>query len=264
MKISVIVPSRLAPIVAGDRGGPWFVQKAVDCVLMQSVWRQGHQLQLLIAVDAGQRALAEKRIGERAAVVESSTRSQAAALNAGIRAATGDIVAFLEDDDLWHQDYLAKALQALTQADFVSSTHLEVNTDGSVVRISDYATPSSWVMSRATLHRVGGFDETHRWHLDSEWLGRLGESALRRIHFVEATAPITQRELQESRPQLANVIEFGGPSIAFLRHDSPWPLVMRTVHPESGTAQIRDDSTKTGESRVEIERLGRRFGIVPW
>jgi len=264
MKISIVVPSRLAPIVSGNAAGPWFLQKAIDCVQAQSVWRQGHQLQLLVGVDAGQRATAVARIGSRAAVVESTLRSQAAALNAGIRAVEGDVVAFLEDDDLWHQDYLAKALAGLQQADFVSSTHLEVRTDGVVVRISDYATPSSWVMPRATLNRIGGFDETHRWHLDSEWLGRLGDSGLRRIHFVEATAPITQDEICASRPQLANVIEFGGPAVALLRHESPWPLVMRTVHPDSGTAQIRADQIKTAESAVEIERLVARFGNVPW
>ncbi len=120
------------------------------------------------------------------------------------------------------------------------------------------------MMPRATLEHVGPFDETHRWHLDSEWLGRLGDSELRRIHLVEATAPITLPEIQASRPQLANVIMLGGHNVAFLRHESPWPLVMRTVHPNSGTAQIRDDPVKRDESRSETDRLTARFGTIPW
>lgn len=264
MKISVVIPSRLAAIAPGDGNRPWFLDKALDCVRTQSAWRAGHQLQLLVGVDQGQRDTALARIGARAEVVEAASRSQAAALNAGIRAVTGDVVAFLEDDDLWHQDYLAKALNALQRGAFVSSTHLEVKTDGTVMRISDYATPSSWVMPRSTLERIGGFDEAYRWHLDSEWLGRLAGSELPRIHFVEATAPITQEEICISRPQLANVIEYGGPAISLLRHDSPWPLVMRTVHPASGTAQIRADDAKTAESKAECDRLFARFGCVPW
>ena len=92
--------------------------------------------------------------------------------------AGGDYIAFLEDDDLWSPDFLAVALNTLQQFDFVSSTQIDMSVDGQVQRISDFPTPSGWVMKRRTLETVGVFDEAYRWHLDSEWLGRLGDSGL--------------------------------------------------------------------------------------
>lgn len=262
-RVSVVIPSRLKG-PSPEPESPWFVERALNCLREQTALKQGAQLQAVVAIDAGMTDIARARLGNRVVLAEGGARSQAAALNAGIRAAGGDYIAFLEDDDLWSPEYLAQALDLLRTVDFVSSTQLDMSVDGEVQRISDFPTPSGWVMHRRTLEAVGLFDETHRWHLDSEWLGRLGDSGLKRAHLVEATAPLKQEWIEPSRPQLADLMEAGGGNVALVRHASPWPMVIRTLHPNSGMAQIGSDPVKAAESRVEYERLMARFGRLPW
>jgi hypothetical protein len=236
-KISVVIPSRLQG-PRDDPSAPWFVERAVACVRGQSIFRKGFVPEIIIGVDPGMAGLAMQRLGHSAMVAEAAVGLQSAALNAAIAKVSGDHAAFLEDDDLWAPDYLERALSLFAQFQFASSTHLERTVDGLVVRIVDYPTPSSWVMPRATLDRVGGFDESYRWHLDSEWIGRLNEQRIARVHFVEATAPIEIEAIRSTRPNLWNILVCAAEFCSFSRHESPWPLVMRTVHPGSGMAQI--------------------------
>lgn len=264
MLISVVLPSRLAPIDASATEGRWFVERALDCIERQTVLGDGHRIEAVIGVDRGQGPRAVARLGARARVVEAATAGQAQALNAAASAIQGDFVAFLEDDDWWDDDYLAFALQALQQVDFVSSTQLERTPDGTILRIFDYPTPSSWVMRRAVWDAVGGFDPDYRWHLDSDWLGRLREQGARRLHFVEATAPITLNEIGESRLQLAYLVRFARDKLQLARHTRFLPLVTRTVHPGSGMARIRTDPQLRDESQREYARLQQRFGALPY
>ncbi|MBK7042381.1 MAG: glycosyltransferase family 2 protein [Rhodanobacteraceae bacterium] len=262
-RISVVIPSRLQG-EKDDPAAPWFVERAIACVLGQSIFQQGFTPEILIGVDPGMAALGLPRIGLKARLYEAPIRLQAAALNVACAHVSGDYVAFLEDDDLWEPRYLERALAQIGRFGFVSSTQLERSIGGVVVKIIDYATPSSWVMPRATFDRIGGFDESYRWHLDSEWIGRLNEQRIPRLHFVEATAPIELDQIRSVRILLANIIECAGDSITLLRHESPWPLVMRTVHPGSGMAQIQASEAKLAQSQAECQRLQARFGNIPW
>ncbi|AVP98142.1 glycosyltransferase family 2 protein [Ahniella affigens] len=262
-RVSVVIPSRLqGPSI--DPSGSWFVERALNCLREQTALKQGALLQAIVAVDAGMGQTAQGRLQQRAIIAESGTRSQAAALNAGLSMAGGDYIAFLEDDDLWSPDFLATALAHLQQFDFVSSTQLDMSVEGDVQRISDFPTPSGWIMPRRTFERVGFFDESFRWHLDSDWLGRLGDTGLRRAHLVEATAPLQQHWIEASRPQLAELMEHSNGQVTLCRHASPWPLIVRTVHPNSGMAQIQADPIKGAESQAECEALKKRFGHLPW
>jgi hypothetical protein len=62
-------------------------------------------------------------------------------------------------------------------------------------------------MPASTMRAVGEFNEGYRWHLDNEWLGRLAEKKIVRIHLVEATAPVDYQLMAQVRPWLANVIK---------------------------------------------------------
>lgn len=221
---------------------------------------------VILGIDPGERArmapLAE-RLGVRLA--ESPAASQSAALNAALREADSEYVSFLEDDDTWHPHYLEAAHRALSLgADFVSSTQLEIDENEVTLRINDFPTPSGWTLTRATLAAVGGFDESYRFHLDNEWLGRLGDSGARRLHLVESTAPVEIQYLSQVRPWLLNVIQLSGGHCRLARHDSAIPLVRRLVHSASGMARIARDPQLTQVSRGEIARLQARFGRIPW
>lgn len=261
----MVIPSRLAPERPADPASRWFVERAIACVRGQTLLaRPGWSLQIVVGVDPGMAAVGRGRLDGSIVLAEAPMRRQADALNAALARVDGDVVALLEDDDLWAPDYLALAVDRFERAEFVSSTQLERTVgDDEVIGILDFPTPSSWVMKRAILDAVGGFDPSYRWHLDSEWLGRLGESGARRVHLVEATAPVAAADIAHSRQMLMWMLE-RSTGVTIERHDSPWPKVFRTRHPGSGMARIRDDEALQKESEAEYERMKQRYGHVPW
>lgn len=80
---------------------------------------------------------------------------------------------------------------------------------------------------------------------------------------VEATAPVAFAMAIEVRPHLAAALQFGGPEVALARHRFDRPLVVRRVHPLSGTQRTAHSPEFTAESQREFERLKQRFGHIP-
>lgn len=268
-QISILIPSRLdsVPVSAAQSlsHAPvrLFVERAIESIRSQTI-AGSVNFQIVVGVDAGANIPPALAARSEIKIAESGSRSQASALNAAAKFIKGDIVAILEDDDQWESSFLELAIAALAKADFVSSTQLEVTTDDVVVRVNDFPAPSGWVMKRKTWELVGGFDEKFRWHLDNDWLGRLAEKGASRAHLVEATAPIDPLFVQDMRPWLANCVRLGGSSVQLVRHDQPWPLVKRLVHPESGMQKIARHAAFFAQSEAEQDALMQRFGRVPW
>lgn len=254
--LSVIIPSRTQPDQAS------FLTRALKSISEQTA-RASLTIEVVIGLDPG--AIPPQISSEQALRYAHATeRSQAAALNAAAALATGDYVAFLEDDDQWHASHLATALEFLKEAQFVSTTQLEADAAGLIVRINDFPTPSGWVMPRSTWDRIGPFNASYRYHLDSEWLGRLGDAPLERIHLVEATAPVQLAVAAQVRPWLARVLSYGGAHVRLARHRNALPNVLRLVHGQSGMGQIASDAAKRAASEHEVQRLLSQFGRVPW
>lgn len=256
-RLTVVIPSRSQPEQAR------FLTRALQSISAQTV-RASLTIEVVIGLDAGAPLpdLPPTDLPVRHA--HGLECSQAAALNAAAGSLTGDYVAFLEDDDHWQTDHLAVALEFLQQAQFVSTTQLEVNPAGYIVRINDFPTPSGWVMPRSTWERVGPFDGSFRYHLDSDWLGRLSDAALSRIHSAEATAPALVETALQVRPWLAAVVTNGGGRVTLARHSNVIPNVLRLVHPASGMYQLATDPIKRQAHEDELARLQARFGRVPW
>ena len=258
-KISIIIPTKEIPNQFS------LLKKAIDSIASQTISNQ-FDITILISVDMGCpiNVLELGHIGFKIQCIESSGYSQAKALNSAIEVADSDFVAFLEDDDQWMPDYLSNAIGLLTDFDFVSSTQLEVNGSGEIIRIFDFPTPSGWLMPLSTLQVVGGFNESYRYHIDNEWLGRLSESKLRRVHLIESTAPLALDCIAEARPMLANVINASLGFSYLARHTSPYPLVKRLVHENSGMHQIKNNESLLAISHEEWRLLTLRFGKLPW
>jgi len=187
---------------------------------------------------------------------------QANACNAGAEAAQGDYLAFLEDDDRWLPLRL-EALEALEEADFTSSTQLEVNIDGDVIRINDFPTPSGWMMRRKVWDEVGPFDPKFRFHLDNEWLGRLSRTDFRRIHLVEATAPETCDEAALYRPWLSTIVKQGGMHSSLRRTHSERPLIERLIHRGSNCGHLGLEPEYQVISQRELKELTDCYGFIP-
>lgn len=263
LRLAVIIPTRLKPCTT-EPGSRTFIERAMESALAQ-VLDQPVSITFIAGVDVD--AEVPERLARRPDLViaRSAGRSQILALNAAIAAAgqAYDFVAFLEDDDLWAPMFLAWSLLALVDHDFVSMSHVEIDESGKPVNIQDFPTPSSWLMPAATLARVGAVDLKSKWHYDNDWLGRLGESGLRRCHLVEKAAPLSlPRRLL--RPGIGHLLRDAGPDITILRHASDQPLVIRLVHSGSGTAAVRSGGPAARESKNEYRWLVARYGRIPW
>lgn len=115
---------------------------------IQSVLDQDYRELELIVIDDGStddtasvvQKLAQK--DGRIRLLRQENGGVSAARNAGLAAAKGDFISFLDGDDLWEKDTLSRlmARQEETGADFVYGRTEEVFSDGRRARIGDGAT----------------------------------------------------------------------------------------------------------------------------
>jgi glycosyltransferase involved in cell wall biosynthesis len=109
IEISVIVPVR---------NGARFIAASVDSILDQQGMNPG-SLQVLV-VDNGSSdntvELVRERFSNRVELLEEPTPGPAAARNAGLARAQGQLIAFLDADDLWQPDKLQRQ-KAVLEAD---------------------------------------------------------------------------------------------------------------------------------------------------
>lgn len=175
--VSVVVPAHNA--------GPWLEET------LESLARQTY-LNWELAVtedgtDDGTRHLvaefARRHAGHRISYLRHETpRGQGPARNSGIRATSGAFVAFLDADDLWTPEYLARAIRILEQgsADVFFCPYYDFEADPSQLtgpRGLDEARwgplpdslyvhccliPSALVVRRGVLEEIGLFDEDPR------------------------------------------------------------------------------------------------------
>lgn len=275
MKIAVIIPSRLQANPQAIVPGRTYLDRAIKSVLAQSVVAE-HEIEIVVGLDHG--TFVGHRLPE-ATYAPSCGAGQALAVNAAARVALShgpDLIAFLEDDDSWHPQKLDYQLQALAQGyDFISSSQREVTPAGDYVRVNDFPTMSGWVMPAQIWRDIGPMDETFKWHLDTEWIGRLNASGKKRLHFAEAGAvqqrlhfhdrpggpPGNQMVSEMTRPWLEHVARR---SAIAMTDGLLEPLVTRTVNPAGGMARIAVDPVEAARSQEEHMRFLAQWGEIPW
>ncbi|MCO8146835.1 glycosyltransferase family 2 protein [Rhodovulum tesquicola] len=171
-----------------------FIEEAID-----SVASQDRQVDELIVVDDGSTddtaALVSARPGVR--LLQQANAGVAAARNAGLAAATGDFVAFLDADDLWTPRKLSLQMSAFL-ADpelalcFGGAEHLDIRPVG--FQASPLALPSGpeagrlmagLLAPRRVFERVGPFDATMTTGADQEWLLRARGMGLKEVILPE-------------------------------------------------------------------------------
>jgi O-antigen biosynthesis protein len=122
-----------------------------------------------------------------------SARRAAAARNLAARGANGDVIAFLDDDDVWlpeHLQGLAAAFRdprigiayrdvAVVRETEESGVRREIERrviardwDAQRMRTDDFVPPSALAVRRSLFERLGGFDERFRYSEDWDFLLR--------------------------------------------------------------------------------------------
>lgn len=262
-KISVIIPSRLDK---HPRTGMYWLDRSIQSVMAQSV--AGHiDIEIVVGTDPGADIPAHFASMQNvifAEAVPEKRKGQAAAINSAMARATGDVVTMIEDDDIWHNKRLEYGLHFLSHYDFVSSNQMEIDTDDAPQGLNDFPTPCGWMMRRTLWDEIGAMDEDFPCHLDTEWLGRLNQAQKLRCHIVESGAPVPLEKISEQRLQLLTLIRWIPPGSSIWRSPENHPLILRTIHPNSGMARIASDPVMNAKSREEHRLMQEKFGYYPW
>ena len=214
---------------------------------MQAQRLNGVRLEIVVGLDP---SASPPRHVSGVRFAHGSAHSQAHAINAAVAAAEGDVLAFLEDDDLWLPRRLEYGLDYLRRYDLVTSNQVEVTTEGMFKRIFDFPTPSGWLLRRSTWELLGPLDETLRFHIDNEYLGRINARKLRRVHLVERSAETSSSKL----------VHFSDIALT----SEPRPLVTRTMNDRGNMARIEREALAKEQSSAEHALLRSRYGYMPW
>lgn len=177
--VSVIIPTFNGEHVVGD---------AIESVLSQDYPRT----EILVVVDGStDRTVEIVQRFEGVRLVERPNGGAAAARNSGLSQASGDLVAFLDHDDLWLRDKISKQvsyLQAHPDIDGVV-THLRHFIEegltppvwlrpGLLGADCPGYTPSTLMVKREVFSRIGDFQEGHRAE-DADWFFRAKDAGVR-------------------------------------------------------------------------------------
>jgi len=145
-----------------------------------------------------------KAFGPHLLVIVRPRRGVGAARNAGLEAATGNLIAMCDADDVWGPTKLERQLQLLDSDDAIGVvfTHFhefvspEITTPPAGARapvdVGTAPIPSTMLARRSVLDDVGYFDESLRIGDWIEWCGRLRASGDRTEILAE---PLVRRRL---------------------------------------------------------------------
>ncbi|MEM8739292.1 MAG: glycosyltransferase family 2 protein [Planctomycetota bacterium] len=186
MRVSVVIPCHNAEAWVAD---------TLDSVLGQ--WRQPEQIIVVNDNSTDDSAGVIRRFGDRVHLIETAKGNAAAARNLGIQYAQGDVVAFLDADDVWYPWHLERSIACLEGSDDVATMSLrdtlwdngrqdfmrirwgiERTTIGlTAEQCYRYWLTEPWwntivtVARRGRLEEIGGFDETQKGGQDLDlWL----------------------------------------------------------------------------------------------
>jgi glycosyltransferase involved in cell wall biosynthesis len=203
IRFSVVIPTR-------DR--LHFLPQAVNSVLAQT-----HAGTEIIVVDDGEGAAdAMRGISPSITVLDNQGHGPVPARNLGVSKATGDCIAFLDDDDWWTDTlYLANAARAFDSgAWFCFADGVMVFEDGrarlpfafpadaeSLTR--DNTILISAVTYRRSLHQqLGPFDESLPFYWDWDWYLRVARSGYELTHLQAPSVAIRVHEKNMSGESL--------------------------------------------------------------
>jgi glycosyltransferase involved in cell wall biosynthesis len=173
--VSVVVP-----VYNGER----FLGEALDSVLAQDY----EPLELIVVDDGSTDASATVAESHGVRVLKQNNRGVAAARNAALQASAGELIAFLDQDDLWLPEKLETQVSFLLEHAEVGLvySHAELLVEqgarlpgwlhGYTDRAMPGYLPSTLLSRRAVFEAVGPFDSSYTVGSDSDWLLRVKDA----------------------------------------------------------------------------------------
>jgi len=281
-----MTPSADAPLVSAVMPAfnvAWCVRRAIDSVLAQTL--REHEL---IVIDDGSTDDTAKVLASYGAginVISQENRGMSAARNRGIRAARGAFISFIDADDHWRPEKLARQIELLQQrpdVGFCSTAARVENADGDVLNLwrcrqrgTDVLETlfaenaaiaggcSAVVVRRELLDQVGLFDETLRGFEDPDlWIRLAAVSGYACID--EPLVVILRRENSVSR----NLHEMRKAALKSIRKNrSLLPLRLRGSFWRNCLAGVYTDYAKgayrAGRVDAAVADTLRAFALSP-
>lgn len=196
---------------------------------IESALAQGFDHQEIIVVNDGSTDDTPKVLAaypDSIRVIHQSNQGQSAARNAGVAIARGDYISFLDADDEWAGDRLAKAIVAFTanpSVVLIFSDYFRVNAEGEIIHASTIPpnlahppslaelldtwwpiSPSTVTMTRRAWERSGGFDIGLGAFEDLDLFLRLREHG----EFAYIAEPLARFRMNERGPDKWNPDNF--------------------------------------------------------
>lgn len=229
--------SPLVSVVLPTYGRPEFLTDAVESVLEQTYDR----IELLVVDDCSPEpvapALAGIDAGEATMRVIRHEENQGAngARNTGIREASGEFVAFIDDDDLWEPTKLERQVAAVDSeavgvvytgmryvVDGETSHVIEADLEGEVTRElltgAEMGTFSTLMVRQSAIEAAGLPDERFPCWQDREWPIRLSQHC----EFAAVPEPLTVHRIDDHE-QISDDFE--------TKRDVAYPLFIETFRP---------------------------------
>jgi glycosyltransferase involved in cell wall biosynthesis len=162
---------------------PTYNRRAIVCEAIGSALAQREADFEIVVVDDGSTddtaATLERHLGSRIRLVRTDNRGVSAARNLGVRLGRGELIAFLDSDDLWLPGKLAAQvtfMHTYPQAQICQTEEIWIR-NGQRVNACDHhrkpdgaiferslelcmVSPSAVLMRRSLFERTGGFDES--------------------------------------------------------------------------------------------------------
>ncbi|MBI3784967.1 MAG: glycosyltransferase [Deltaproteobacteria bacterium] len=208
---------------------PCFNSRAYVAEALDSIFAQTYRpIEVIVADDGSTDGTLEvlRRYPEIAAVTQPD-RGPAATRNLGLRRAAGELVAFLDADDLWHPDKLTRQYQCfvddpelqycVTHAQMFWSADLDDERDRLADHPRSHAVPgyatTTLLARRCVFDRIGLFDERLRFGDAVEWFIRASEANLKMMVLDEVLtyhrmhdSNLTRRQSDESRKEFLAIV----------------------------------------------------------
>lgn len=215
------------------------LREAIDSVLAQSY----RNLELIVVDDGSSDDTAAIVAGvmsfdSRVRLISLPRSGVSAARNAGLEAALGEYVAFIDSDNTWNVDFLTDTVGTMTARKWkVAHAALQVSrrgktnyraTDGDfhALLMGNFIDMNVLLAATETARAAVGFDVSMKRSVDYDYILRLAE--LETPHLVPTVAALYQEDQSDSI-RISNVQAIGWASVAQSKHLVDWEVASQAT-----------------------------------